>query len=64
MNEGIHLDPDTWIVPGQIRKATDNILVYKVGWWFNIDCVSCCWWPLDHGHQTPQQAPSRAGVQE
>ena len=21
MNEGIHLDPDTWIVPGQIRKA-------------------------------------------
>ena len=22
MNEGIHLDLDTWIVPGQIRKAT------------------------------------------
>ena len=21
MNEGIHLDLDTWIVPGQIRKA-------------------------------------------
>ena len=21
MNEGIHLDLDTWIVPGQVRKA-------------------------------------------
>ena len=21
MNEGIHLDLDTWVVPGQIRKA-------------------------------------------
>ena len=21
MNEGIHLDLDTWIIPGQIRKA-------------------------------------------
>ena len=21
MNEGIHLDLDTWIVPGQIRRA-------------------------------------------
>ena len=26
MNEGIHLDLDTWIVPGQIRKA--NLCVY------------------------------------
>ena len=30
MNEGIHLDLDTWIVPGQIRKANlcnDNKLI-------------------------------------
>ena len=26
MNEGIHLDLDTWIVPGQIRKA--NLRIY------------------------------------
>ena len=24
MNEGIHLDLDTWIVPGQIRVYLDN----------------------------------------
>ena len=24
MNEGIHLDLDTWIVPGQIRKFNNN----------------------------------------
>ena len=28
MNEGIHLDLDTWIVPGQIRKA--NLCRFKV----------------------------------
>ena len=35
MNEGIHLDLNTWIVPGQIRKANlciacvqTNLLVY------------------------------------
>ena len=27
MNEGIHLDLDTWIVPGQIRKA--NLCQYN-----------------------------------
>ena len=30
MNEGIHLDLDTWIVPGQIRKANlcrGNIII-------------------------------------
>ena len=27
MNEGIHLDLDTWIVPGQIRKA--NLLFFN-----------------------------------
>ena len=26
MNEGIHLDLDTWIVPGQIRKANLNMI--------------------------------------
>ena len=26
MNEGIHLDLDTWIVPGQIRKANRGAL--------------------------------------
>ena len=33
MNEGIHLDLDTWIVPGQIRKAnllTDIYIVIKL----------------------------------
>ena len=25
MNEGIHLDLDTWIVPGQIRKANFRV---------------------------------------
>ena len=31
MNEGIHLDLDTWIVPGQIRKANlcKYIYIYK-----------------------------------
>ena len=24
LNEGIHLDLDTWIVPGQIRKANGS----------------------------------------
>ena len=27
MNEGIHLDLDTWIVPGQIRKANLCIII-------------------------------------
>ena len=27
MNEGIHLDLDTWIVPGQIRKANLSLNV-------------------------------------
>ena len=35
MNEGIHLDLDTWIVPGQIRKANLCLLLmivyYQVG---------------------------------
>ena len=26
MNEGIHLDLDTWIVPGQIRKRVLNVI--------------------------------------
>ena len=25
MNEGIHLDLDTWIVPGQIRKVRIHV---------------------------------------
>ena len=28
MNEGIHLDLDTWIVPGQIRKASSLMLIF------------------------------------
>ena len=28
MNEGIHLDLDTWIVPGQIRKANLYFIKY------------------------------------
>ena len=27
VNEGIHLDLDTWIVPGQIRKANLIIII-------------------------------------
>ena len=30
MNEGIHLDLDTWIVPGQIRKANSRLLCTQV----------------------------------
>ena len=40
MNEGIHLDLDTWIVPGQIRKAN---LCRGLG--TDIQCdmsLSCC----------------------
>ena len=35
MNEGIHLDLDTWIVPGQIRKA----IVYIWGIKYITDTV-------------------------
>ena len=27
MNEGIHLDLDTWIVPGQIRQAQYDTII-------------------------------------
>ena len=30
MNEGIHLDQDTWIVPGQIRKANLYIFIMMI----------------------------------
>ena len=29
MNEGIHLDLDTWIVPGQIRKIAVLMYIYS-----------------------------------
>ena len=37
MNEGIHLDLDTWIVPGQIRKA--NSVLYMLN--KNIETGQC-----------------------
>ena len=33
MNEGIHLDLDTWIVPGQIRKAGYHHMPIQIDGW-------------------------------
>ena len=40
MNEGIHLDLDTWIVPGQIRtanlcKTTIIYIYYYIYYWYS-----------------------------
>ena len=41
MNEGIHLDLDTWIVPGQIRKANLCMFPYTK--------ISIVWQDVQYG---------------
>ena len=49
MNEGIHLDLDTWIVPGQIRKAN---LCRGLGNRTAVDPVDFEW-ELDPDYESP-----------
>ena len=54
MNEGIHLDLDTWIVPGQIRITNLLLSVFP--------CTLHVWEVNGAGHDQFIGAMTRAGV--
>ena len=57
MNEGIHLDLDTWIVPGHIRKAN---LCWGVGNRYTSDNTEVLISAVAHNTPPPLQAAQNA----